>query len=194
MATPPEGAPHVGRGRDTPRRTRLQTGARTLLGWIHELRDLLLHHLGARGLFYELLCSMEQRWPGHGCDRVAGGGRVDSCHRSVHGRDLLVHAHGRRHLLLGVEARRPLMGVVHRVDEPGGPGWRGGIGRLRLRLVCLVHDRPVRLELQRVFADQHLHHLHHRVGVPRVHQPVPVARPVLLEQRLGVLAHRWARR
>ena len=93
---------------------------------------------------------MEQRWPGDGVDRLAGGRSADPRDRSLHGRDLLVDAHSGRYLLLGIEARWPLVGLVHRVDEPGRIGGRGGVGGLRLRLVCLLHHRPVRLELRRI--------------------------------------------
>ena len=37
------------------------------------------------------------------------------------------------HLLLGLDARRPEVGLVHRLVQPRRPGRRGRLGRLRLR-------------------------------------------------------------
>ena len=38
----------------------------------------------------------------------------------------------RRHLLLGVQARRRRLGLVHRLVQPDRPGRGGGLGRLRV--------------------------------------------------------------
>ena len=54
------------------------------------------------------------------------------------------------------QAGRPQLGLVHRLVQPGRPGRRGGLGRLRLRLVPVLHDRPVRHQLRRVQPQVHL--------------------------------------
>ena len=189
MATPPEGAPQL--GSDEALLAELgYNRSSNAPGWIYELRDLLLHYLDARGLFYDFFAA----WNNGGPVMVAIGWPV------VGGLILVIAL-----CMAEICSSMPTAGgIYYWASKLGGPSWGWFTGWMNLvgllawlhrsttpRLVCLVHDRPVRLELQRVFADQHLHHLHHRDLIcTRVHQHVPGAHPFGLEQRLGVLACR----
>ena len=59
--------------------------------------------------------------------------RLHPDHRSLHVRDPVGLPDGGRHLLLGAAARRPRLGLVHRLVQPGRPRRRGRLGRLRRR-------------------------------------------------------------
>ncbi len=86
----------------------------------------------------------------------------------------------------------------------GGPGWGWFTGWFNLvgligvvasvdygaRPLRLLHDRAVRLGLRRVQPDEHLRHLRHLPRRAHPPQPLPGAHPRVLEQHVGVPAHR----
>ena len=53
-----------------------------------------------------------------------------------------------RHLLLGLEARRRRLGLVHRLVQPDRPGRRRRVGRLRLRELPHLPARPLQPRLR----------------------------------------------
>ena len=121
------------RRRAAPRRARLQAGAEPGLERVLQLRDLVHDHLDPRRLLHDLRPGLEQRRPDRDLDRLAADLDPDPDHRLLHvGAGLRLPDRG-RHLLVGRQARRPGLGLVHRLVQPDRPGRRRRLGRLRLR-------------------------------------------------------------
>ena len=112
-----------------------------------ELRHLVLDHLDPGGVFHQLRPRLEQRRLGR--DRV---GLAD--HLGVHPRDRPVHVGTRvgvpdvrRHLLVGIEARRCQGRVLHRLAEPDRPARHRRVGRVRMCDLPRRHARLLRHQL-----------------------------------------------
>ena len=181
--------------RRTPRRTRLQAGARPRLDEIHQLRDLVLDHLGAGRLLHGLLRCVEQRRADRDLDRLAGD-RADHPHgRRQHVRAGLGLPDRGRSVLVGPQARWGRLVVVHRLVQRARADRDRRLGRLRPRVLPEPALRPLGLgsglhQLRRRPA----HHPGDLLGVrgdPRAARPdqhllPPVARVV--QQHLGLVA------
>ena len=126
-------APHPEPGRATARRARVQAGTQPELERLPELRDLVHDHLDPGGLLHHLRPGVEQRRPGRDLVGLAAHLDPDPDDRLLHVGARLGVSDGRRHLLVGIEARRSCVGLVHRLVQPDRPGGRPRIGRLRLR-------------------------------------------------------------
>ncbi len=104
-------------------------------GWsgFSELRDLVHDHLDPGRLLHDLRPGVEQRRPGRDLDRLAGDLDPDPDHRLLHVRARLGLPDRGRHLLVGVEARRRRLGLVHRLVQPDRADRGHRVGRLRRR-------------------------------------------------------------
>ena len=153
------GSRHLSRRREHPAQARLRAGALRSMGGFPELRDLVHDHLDPRRLPDVVLHRVPVGRPG----RVTWGwllvGGVLHHRLARHGRDRLDLSDRRRALLLGVEARQPGLGLVHRLVQPRRADRGHGGDRLRAarssrrRCSNLLFDYPntVRLDLR------HLH-------------------------------------
>ncbi|CAA9494340.1 MAG: Amino acid/metabolite permease in hypothetical Actinobacterial gene cluster; BAT1-like, partial [uncultured Solirubrobacteraceae bacterium] len=101
--------------RGTPRRARLQPGPQPVVERVLELRDFVHDHLGSRGLLHDLRPGLQQRRAHRDLVGLADHLRAHPLHRLVDVRARLGLSDGRRHLLVGVRARRQDVGLVHRL-------------------------------------------------------------------------------
>ena len=156
---------------------------------IHELRDLVLDHLhpgraASRPTAKPGTTAARSRSRGAGRSSAASSSSsVSACRRSC---PPIPTAGGIYYWAL--RPRRPRLGLVHRLVQPDRPRRRGGLGRLRRGVVRVVHDRPVRLGLQR-FDLTNIFIIY--VDLPRgahAAEHLPGAHPPPLEQRVGVVA------
>ena len=157
--------------------------------WLHELRDLVLDHLDPRRLFHELRHGVVLRRPGSDDVGLADRLRVHPRHRALHVRDRLCLSHGGWDLLLGVQARRSRLGLVHRLVQPDRSDRGRGVGRLRGCAVPLDHDPALPPELGCTEPQARLRDLPLPPGGPHDAELLPEPHPQVLEQHLGVLAH-----
>ena len=111
------------RRRAAARRARLQAGAEPRLERVLELRDLVLDHLRPRRLLHDLRAGAARtaarsrsrsRWPLICVLILFVAFSMSELASAIPDR--------RRHLLLGLEARRRRLGLVHRLVQPDRPG------------------------------------------------------------------------
>ncbi len=142
--------------------------------------------------------ALEQRRAGRDLLGLAADLDPDPDHRLLHVRAGLGLPDRGRHLLVGVQARRPGVGLVHRLVQPHRPDRGDGLGRLRLRDVHEHGLRPLRLRpVQRRRRRNFLHgtfvavHPGARAARGHQHRRQPPRRAVQLD--LGLVARRRRR-
>ena len=116
------------------------------------------------GLLHHLRAGVQRRRPDRDLDRLADRQPVHPHRRLLDVRARLGDADRRGYLLLGVQARRPRLGLVHRLVQPHRARRRGGVGRLRRR----VRSCPTLLGLYNVnfifnFTSTNVHYFAHVV-------------------------------
>ena len=160
-----------------------------------ELRDLLHDHLRSRGLLHDLRAGVEQRRADRDLVGLADHLRADPAGRVLDGRARVGLSDRGRHLLLGLDARRPEVGLVHGLVQPRRPGRRRRLGGLRLRDVPerelhVVRGRPRVRQLGRHVAHPHrdVPAVHRDPDAARADQHLLVAAGGDAQQRLGLLA------
>ena len=164
-----------------------------------ELRDLVHDHLGTRGMLHDLRPGVEQRRS----DRDLMG-LADHLPPDPHGRGLDVGARvgvpdRGWPVLVGRQARRAGLVLVHRLVQRDRPARRCGVGGLRggdLRLDSLqpLGTRPGGDQLRgRRSARRGVRRLRRAPDPARVDQHLLVAPGRAVQQHLGVLARRRRR-
>ena len=160
-----------------------------------ELRDLLHDHLGPRGLLHDLRAGVEQRRADRDLVGLADHLRADPAGRVLDGRARLGLPDRGRDLLLGLDARRPEVGLVHRLVQPRRPGRRRRLGRLRLRAVPERDVHAVRrqprvrqLGRHRARADRDVPAVHGDPDAARADQHLLLAAGRAVQQHLRLLA------
>ncbi len=113
-----------------------------------QLRDLVLDHLGARRAASR---RTGRRSTTAGRSRSRSRGRSSACSILCVAFSMSELASAlpdrRRHLLLGLEARRRRLGLVHRLVQPDRPRRRGRVGRLRRARRSCRPARPLQRQL-----------------------------------------------
>ena len=149
--------PHVG-GRTDPPQAGVRAGALPRHGRVPELRHQLHDHLDPRGVSDLVFDRVSARWADRRELGMAPGRAHEHARRALDGGDRVGISHCRRPLLLGVEAREPCLGLVHRLVQPRRPDRGHGVDRLWPRdlldgasqlLVRLPEHKGVRLPLIR---------------------------------------------
>ena len=159
-----------------------------------ELRDLVHDHLGAGGVLHHLRPGLEQRRPGRHLLGLADHLRPDPGHRPLHGGARLGLSHGRRPVLVGGQARRSGLVLVHRLVQRDRPGRGRRVGRLRrgdvrFRAVQPLGPRPRHHQLRRRrVARRDLRRLRRDHRAARGDQHLLVAPRRAVQQHLGVRA------
>ena len=188
--TQPVGRPR----RAEARRAWVQAGADSRVELVLQLRDLVHDHLGPGGVLHHLRPGVEQRRPGGDLVGLADHRRAHPDHRLLHVGAGLRLSDGGRPLLVGGQARRAGLGVVHRLVQrhrPGRCGRVGGLrgGDLRLDAVQPLGARPRRHRLRRRgVAGRHLLGVRRPVDPARADQHLLVAPRRAVQQHLGLLA------
>ena len=109
----------------------LQAGAGSQLERVPELRDLVHHHLDPGRVLHDLRPGVEQRRPRRDLVGLAADLDPDPDHRLLHvGAGVGLPDRG-RHLLVGRQARRRRLGLVHGLVQPHRVDRRVRVGRLR---------------------------------------------------------------
>ena len=178
----------AGRRRAPASQARLRASALPRDGRVLELRHLLHDHLDSRGLLDVVLHRVPVGRPGR--DHLGLAARRLHVHhrRARDGRDRLDVPHRRRPLLLGVKARQPRVGLVHRLVQPRRTD-RGHCGdRLRRGHLHDLAAEPL-VPVAPEHAARDLRHVHRDHRPPPGDQPARRQAAGRTELDLGVVAH-----
>ena len=132
MATTEQPSSSTADDERTARRARLQAGAAARRGAAFSNFAISFTIISVlAGLLHHLRPGVEQRRPDRDLVGLADHLRPDPARRVLDVRAGLGVPDRGRHLLVGVDARRPGLGLVHRLVQPRRPGRRRRLGRLR---------------------------------------------------------------
>ena len=126
-------APRAGRSQVS--RARLQAGAKSLLEWLLQLCDLVLHHFHSRRMFHNFRTSMEQRWTSRNLNWLANYFSVHS-HHWFHDVGIgFCLSDIRWNLLVGCQTRWSQSWLLHRLAQSHRSFRSGRFSCIQLRNV-----------------------------------------------------------